>query len=123
MNEQLNKEEEFKDNMTPEMYKGLLVIAYEEITILKNTITRIRLKEITLRDKIASHIFGDMLKNATSNEQAAENSYRAADALLRVRESGEAYDPDIIMILKEMRDSTGDMSVFGRAVRTFLTDK
>ena len=115
--------EEFEGNMSVEMYQDLLTKSYEKIANLKLALGATQSLEIDLRDNIAKTVYPTFLLQSTSNEQAAEDSYRAADKLLRVRETGKSYDSDVIALFKEMRDSSPNDEVFGRTVRNFLTDK
>ena len=116
-------QEEFEGNMSVQMYQELLTKSYEKIANLKLALGAAQGQEVDLRDRIASSVYPGFLIQSTSNEQAAEDSYRAADKMLRVRESGTAYDTDLIAILKEMRDNSMTNEVFGRNIRTFLKDK
>ena len=115
--------EEFEGNMSVEMYQDLLTKSYEKIANLKLALGATQSLEIDLRDNIAKTVYPTFLLQSTSNEQAAEDSYRAADKLLRVRETGKSYDSDVIALFKEMRDNSPNDEVFGRTVRNFLTDK
>ena len=115
--------EEFEGNMSVEMYQDLLTKSYEKIANLKLALGATQSLEIDLRDNIAKTVYPTFLLQSTSNEQAAEDSYRAADKLLRVRETGKSYDSDVIALFKEMRDNTPNDETFGRTVRNFLTDK
>jgi len=124
MSDELKKDqEEFEGDMSIQMYQELLTRSYEKIANLKLALGAAQGQEVDLRDRIASSVYPGFLIQSTSSEQAAEDSYRAADKMLRVRESGTAYDTDLIAILKEMRDNSMTNEVFGRNIRTFLKDK
>ena len=122
-NETAKDLKEFEGNMSIEMYQDLLTKSYEKIANLKLALGATQSLEIDLRDNIAKTVYPTFLLQSTSNEQAAEDSYRAADKLLRVRETGKSYDSDVIVLFKEMRDNSPNDEVFGRTVRNFLTDK
>ena len=115
--------QEFEGQMTAEMYRELLERSYEKIAGLKLSLVAAQGQNITLRDEIAKVMFSTAMIDATSLEDAAVDAYRAADALMRVRETGHAFDSDLIGVLKEMRDSNSDDMTFGRSVRTFLKHK
>ena len=124
MSDELKKDqEEFEGDMSTQMYQELLTRSYEKIANLRLALGAANNQEVDLRDRIAANVYPGFLIQSTSNEQAAEDSYRAADKMLRVRESGTAYDTDLIAILKEMRDNSMTNEVFGRNIRTFLKDK
>ncbi len=124
MSDDLKKDlEEFEGQITEEIYMKLLEDSYANVASLRETLTRTHMQEITLRDQTASRVYSSMLIQATSAEQAAEDSYRAADALLRVRETGVAFSSDIIKLLNQMMDNTKDDLEFGRTVRRFLNNK
>lgn len=124
MSDDLKKDlEEFEGQITEDIYMKLLGDAYETIANLRETLGTLRNSEINLRDQIALRIYPSLLLQSTSNDQAAEDAYRSADRLMRVRESGTAFSSELIKLLKEMRDSTKDDASFGRSVRTFLNDK
>jgi len=116
-------QEEFEGNMSVQMYQELLTKSYEKIANLKLALGASNSLEVDLRDNIAKTVYPTFLLQSTSTEQAAEDSYRAADKLLRTRETGVAYDSDVIILLKEMRDSSPNDEIFGRTIRTFLNDK
>ena len=111
---------EFEGQMTIEMYRELVERGYEKIAALKLQLQSMTEIGITMRDKIAFGVYASAIEEASSLEDAAVDAYRAADALLRVRESGVAYESDVIGILKELRDSTKNDDAFGRGVRNFL---
>jgi hypothetical protein len=124
MSEDLKKDlEEFEGQISQEIYMKLLGDAYETIANLREALATTKNQEIILRDKIAARVYPTLLSQSTSSEQAAEDAYRAADKMLRVRETGVAFSSDLIKLLKELRDSSRDDTVFGRSVRTFLKDK
>jgi len=124
MSEDLKKDlEEFEGQISQEIYMKLLGDAYETIANLREALATTKNQEIILRDKIAARVYPTLLLQSTSSEQAAEDAYRAADKMLRVRETGVAFSSDLIKLLKELRDSSKDDTVFGRSVRTFLNDK
>jgi hypothetical protein len=124
MSEDLKKDlEEFEGQISQEIYMKLLGDAYETIANLREALATTKNQEIILRDKIAARVYPTLLLQSTSSEQAAEDAYRAADKMLRVRETGVAFSSDLIKLLKELRDSSRDDTVFGRSVRTFLNDK
>ena len=124
MSDELKKDqEEFEGDMSSQMYQELLTRSYEKIANLRLALGAAQSQEIDLRDRIAASVYPGFLTQATSNEQAAQDAYRAADKMLRVRESGTSYDTDLINVLKEMRDSASDDTKFGRTVRNFLRDK
>jgi hypothetical protein len=124
MCDELEKDQkEFEGNMSIEMYQELLTKSYEKIANLKLALGATHSLEIDLRDNIAKMVYPTFLLQSTSTEQAAEDAYRAADKMLRVRETGVAYDSEIIQLLKEMRDNTPNDQAFGRTIRTFLKDK
>jgi len=124
MSEDLEKDQkEFEGNMSEQMYQELLTKSYEKIANLKLALGATQSLEIDLRDNIAKTVYPTFLLQSTSTEQAAQDSYRAADKLLRVRETGVPHDSDLILLLKEMKDSSPNDEVFGRSVRNFLTDK
>jgi len=118
-----NDQKEFEGNLSSQMYRNLLERSYEKVAGLKQQLEVLQNQTITLRDKTATEVYPGILIQSTSAEQAAVDSYRAADALLRVRETGQSFDSDLTTILKEMRDSSKDDTVFGRTVRNFLNDK
>ncbi len=118
-----NDEKEFEGDMSNEMLKDLLVKSYEKIANLRLALGATQTQEIDFRDDVAKMVYPSMILQSTTYEGAAEDAYRAADKLLRVRETGMSYDSDIIMVLKEMKDSSKNDDVFGRTVRRFLTDK
>lgn len=122
-NEVEKDQKEFEGDMSTQMYQELLTRSYEKIANLKLALGAAQGQEVDLRDRIAASVYPGFLTQATSNEQAAQDAYRAADKMLRVRESGTSYDTDLISVLKEMRDSTIDDNAFGRTVRNFLRDK
>lgn len=122
-NEVEKDQKEFEGDMSTQMYQELLTRSYEKIANLKLALGAAQGQEVDLRDRIAASVYPGFLTQATSNEQAAQDAYRAADKMLRVRESGASYDTDLINVLKEMRDSTIDDNAFGRTVRNFLRDK
>ena len=115
--------EEFEGQISVELYRELLERSYEKVAGLKQALAAIQNQTVNLRDRIATKVYPTTLVDASSTEEAAEDAYRAADALLRVRETGRAYDSDLIDLLKQMKDSSETDQVFGRTVRTFLTDK
>ena len=124
MSDELKKDqEEFEGDMSIQMYQELLTRSYEKIANLRLALGAVQSQEVDLRDRIASNVYPGFLIQSTSSEQAAEDSYRAADRMLRVRESGTSYDTDLIAVLKEMRDNSMTNEVFGRNIRTFLKDK
>ena len=124
MSDELKKDqEEFEGDMSTQMYQELLTRSYEKIANLRLALGAAQSQEVDLRDRIAANVYPGFLIQSTSTEQAAQDSYRAADKMLRIRESGTSYDTDIINVLKEMRDSSADDTVFGRTVRNFLRDK
>ena len=124
MSDELKKDqEEFEGDMSSQMYQELLTRSYEKIANLRLALGAANNQEVDLRDRIAASVYPGFLIQSTSSEQAAQDAYRAADKMLRVRESGTAYDTDLIAVLKEMRDSTIDDTTFGRTVRNFLRDK
>jgi len=124
MSDDLKKDlAEFEGQITEEIYMKLLEDSYANIANLRESLGRTQTQEVGLRDQTAALIYPSMLIQATSAGQAAEDSYRAADVLMRVRESGVAFSSDIIKLLKEMRDSVSTDLEFGRLVRRFLTDK
>lgn len=124
MSDDLKKDlEEFEGQITEDIYMKLLGDAYGTIANLRETLGTLRNSEINLRDQIALRIYPSLLLQSTSNDQAAEDAYRSADRLMRVRESGTAFSSELIKLLREMRDSTKDDASFGRSVRTFLNDK
>ena len=114
---------EFEGQISEEIYMKLLEDAYKNVAILREALERTRNQEVALRDEIAAKVYPTMILQSTSSEQAAEDSYRAADHLMRIRETGVSFDSEIIKLLKQMRDSTKDDTSFGRSVRTFLNDK
>jgi hypothetical protein len=121
--EEKKDQEEFEGQMSSALYKDLLEKSYEKVAGLKQQLIAIQNQTVTLRDKIASAVYPGVLVQSMSSEQAAEDAYRAADALLRVRETGHVFDNDLITLFKEMRDSTPDDVSFGRTIRNFLKDK
>lgn len=124
MSDELKKDqEEFEGDMSTQMYQELLTRSYEKIANLRLALGAANNQEVDLRDRIAASVYPGFLIQSTSNEQAAEDSYRAADKMLRVRESGTSYDTELINVLKEMRDNSMTNEVFGRNIRTFLKDK
>jgi hypothetical protein len=118
-----NDEKEFEGQISTELYRELLERAYEKISELKITLNAIRNHEITLRDKVAAQVYGVTIKMSTSTEQAAEDAYKAADMLLRVRETGHTFESDLLNILKEMRDSSKSNDQLGQNIRNFLIEK
>lgn len=124
MSDDLKKDlEEFEGQITEEIYMKLLGDAYETIANLREVLGTVRNAEITLRDKIATGVYPSLLLQSTSSDQAAEDAYRAADKMMRVRETGTAFSSELIKLLKQMRDNTDTDTSFGRSVRTFLNDK
>lgn len=119
--------EEFEGQLTEEIYMKILGDAYETIANLRETLGTVRNQEITLRDQIDSRVYPALFLQSTSSEQAAEDAYRAADKMMRVRETGTAFSTELIKLLKEMRDNIGSVprpdETFGRMVRNFLNDK
>jgi len=112
---------EFEGNLTEQMYRELLERAYEKIATLKMSLVKVQEQTVNLRDQVASKCYPTTLSEASSTEEAAIDAYRAADAFLRVRETGVAYDSDVIKMLRELRDNNGNTDEkFGRAVRNFI---
>jgi hypothetical protein len=105
------------------MYRELVERSYEKVASLKLQLASVVNQSVNLRDKVAIACYSVHLDEANSTEEAAMDSYRAADALLRVRESGTTFESDILDILKRMRDTSRDDVAFGRTVRSFLKDK
>lgn len=115
--------EEFEGNMKIEVYQELLKKAYEKVSSLELALETVNNVEISFRDETAAKVYPTMLEGSKSFNQAAEDSYRAADMLLRVRETGKTYEADVIQVLNEMKDSSPNDTVFGRTVRRFLTNQ
>ena len=83
MSDDLKKDlEEFEGQLTTEMYQDLLGKSYEKIATLRSALATTENQEIVLRDRIATHIYPTMMLQSTSPEQAAQDSYRAADNML-----------------------------------------
>ena len=114
---------EFEGQMTKELLKDLLEGSYIKIAGLQASLGAAEDQSITLRDQVATKMFPHAMEDSTSLEDAAIDAYRAADALLRVRETGGAYDSDVIDLLKRIRDTSETDQYFGRQVRKFLKDK
>ena len=116
-------QKEFEGQLTIEMYKELLEESYSKVAGLKLSLKAAQVQTVTLRDNIAVRMLPTTMVVSTSLEDAAVDAYRAADALLRVRDHGTSYDSDVIDLLKRMRDTVNDDTVFGRQIRNFLKDK
>ncbi len=115
-------DKEFEGQMSEELYRDLLKKAYEKNASLQLTLDTVRRNELGFRDQAAIAMYPIALEVST-HEEAAVDAYRAADTLLRVRETGQTFESDLITLLKQMRDNSERDEEFGRTVRNFLTDK
>jgi hypothetical protein len=73
---------------------------------LKAEIEMLRKKENHIRDLASISMFIEISKVVPDPEKAAEDSYRSADAFMRVRDRGKSYQEDILEKLKEIVANT-----------------
>lgn len=89
---------------------------------LKAEVELLRKKENHVRDLAALSMFTEISKTVADPEKAAEDSFRSADAFMRVRDKGKSYQEDILEKLKEIvTDVPENNEEIGARVKMLIT--
>jgi hypothetical protein len=108
---------EMSDGLTIDFYKDALATALADKEQLELMLDAMRQAEGGFRDSIAALCFAQVFGTIPSNKDAAVDSYRAADAFLRVKEEGEKYESEIVEDIKDMVKNTPNDQALGELVR------
>jgi len=79
-----------KEQIKIELQESLLDTAYEENEKLRLLLEEAKKEQLEFRDDVALEIYAKQFKDTPDYTVAAVDAYRAADAFLRVRDTGEA---------------------------------
>lgn len=102
---------------------SLLNDALLENEKLKVIIEQLQQSRIALRDLVAASVFPSYLSIDFKSEIAAEDSYKTADAFMRVRERGRSYEDDLLEIFEKMVKKNPNDTELGEEVRRWMTSK
>ena len=72
-----------------QFYQNVLKQADERIKALNEQVEEIQKQQLEFRDEVAVRCFVPLIPVTDDYKKAASDAYRAADAFLRVRESGD----------------------------------
>lgn len=100
MSKKDKKQEQEVKEISIELLEGYLAKAEGKIDQLEEVITKYKNAEVKLRDKVAISCFSQHFTSTPSYERAAEDSYKAADAFMRVRDHGKSYEMEVIEDIK-----------------------
>jgi len=79
---------EAKDEVVEEFYKDALLKAGEFIKALQQQNAELHEQQLVLRDEVALQCYSVLIRENSDYKQAAGDAYTAADAFIRVRETG-----------------------------------
>lgn len=119
----VKEEFESTENVETDLNAAILESTLVENLKLRTTIERLNRQQLSLRDTVAVSVFPSFLAIDFKAEIAAEDSYKAADALMRVRDRGRSYEDDLIEIIKTFAKLYPNDYELGSAVRSFLNNK
>lgn len=114
-----NKEE--KEQVKKVLLEEELKKKDKQIALLTWQIQRLNTNLADIRDTIAMNCFVQFFGTSPSYEKAAIDSYKAADSFLRIRDSGEIYENQLIEDLKEFVNNIPNDEELGKTVRKIYT--
>ena len=109
--------------MTMEMYRELLIETYKVVSDLKEVLDTFKSDRINLMDTIAAKFYTFLMDSSHPPERAMDDAYRAADILIKVKESKKVFEGDLIDILKKIRDTSETDEELGKNVKLFLNNR
>lgn len=117
------KENYSAENIEAGFHLAMLESTLKEVEKLRMINKELTMQQLRLRDMVAMSVYSSFLDTSFNAESAAEDSYRAADAFMRIRDRGRTYDDDMLEIVKNLTIQNPNDSDLGSVIREFLNKK